>query len=490
MREMTIAPGQYFTLGNAAPDLLPPYVDYGYGADLGDMFNSDGGKLAMSCGGSEIDAAGYENVTEGRSRQLTAAQPPDYTLNDDPASWCTSSATEFEAANFGTPGAESDCIPVVAGQCSDGGVMRAIDLPAPGDLVITEVMPNPAAVSDNVGEWFEIVALRAFDLNGVSIDRAGDSMNPIEISSADCLHVEAGGFAVFAKNIDPAMNGGLPADAVRGTFGFSLVDGSAQSPGDVRVMVGTEVLDAITWTSTRAGRSHALDPTKYDPLANDDASNFCDGTTAYGDGDLGTPGADNDACPVVVPPGMCLDGSTVRAVRKPAAGTLVITEVMPNPAGTETTREWFEVTNTGTTAFDLNGLGLDRAGDTRMPDVISASECKSVAPGGFALFARSADPASNSMLPAVTATFGFSMPNTSGDVQVVDGETVLDAITYGNVSSATYDGKSLSLDPDHFSTTGNDVVAPPLGQTWCLGATAYGTEGNHGTPGAANPQCP
>ncbi|HEY0254886.1 MAG TPA: lamin tail domain-containing protein, partial [Kofleriaceae bacterium] len=32
MAEVTIAPGQYFTLGNATSDLVPAYVDYGYSA--------------------------------------------------------------------------------------------------------------------------------------------------------------------------------------------------------------------------------------------------------------------------------------------------------------------------------------------------------------------------------------------------------------------------------------------------------------------------
>src|SRR5262245_38331065 len=30
VRQGVVAPGQFFTLGNAAPELIPPYVDYGY----------------------------------------------------------------------------------------------------------------------------------------------------------------------------------------------------------------------------------------------------------------------------------------------------------------------------------------------------------------------------------------------------------------------------------------------------------------------------
>ena len=489
MRNVTIAPGQYLTLGNAIDDLLPAYVDYGYAADLGDLFNTGTGSIQLRCGSAEIDAAAYEMVRPGRSRQFSMLMAPDYTANDNLTNWCEARSQEFEPRNFGTPGEENDCAPVVVGQCTDGGAMRDTVPPEEGDLVITEVMPDPAAVSDTVGEWFEVYATRDVDLNGIGLDRAGDNMNPVIVNSAACLRAAAGSFTVFAKSVDMAMNGGIPAP-IAATFNFSLVNGTAAAPGDVRILFGSQVLDAITWVGTRAGRSHQLDPDQYDPIANDDASNFCDGTTVFGDGDRGTPGSENVRCPLIAQPGMCIEGGVPRAIRKPAAGTLVITEVMPNPAGTETTREWFEITNVGSAAFDLNELGLDRAGDMRMPDLVAGAQCKPLAPGGFALFARSADPASNAMLPAVDGTFGFSMPNTAGDVRVLDGETVLDAITYGNVSAAMFDGRSLSLDPGSFTTTANDAVAPPLGAVWCLGDAPYGDGTNRGTPKAANPPCP
>ncbi len=83
MIDVTLAPGQYFTLGNATPDLIPAYVDYGYSADLGDFYNTDGGKLALKCTDAEIDSATYEGVKAGHSRELSSASAPDYTFNDD-----------------------------------------------------------------------------------------------------------------------------------------------------------------------------------------------------------------------------------------------------------------------------------------------------------------------------------------------------------------------------------------------------------------------
>lgn len=480
MEDVTIAPGQFLTLGNTTQDLVAPFIDYGYSADLGDFFNTDGGKVTLLCKSTEIDHATYESVKEGHSRQLTNAQPPDYTLNDDPNQWCQADDSEFEAGNFGTPGSDSDCSPVVVGQCSDAGVMRDTVAPMPGDLVITEVMPNPGAVSDTLGEWIEVLATTDVDLNGLGLDRAGDSSNPNVITNPQCLRLRAGQYALFAKNADMTMNGGLPTP-ILGTFTFSLVDGTAAAPGDVRLMSGTTVIDAITWTSTRSAKSHALDPDFLNAADNDVESNFCDGTTAFGGGDLGTPGMANPQCNVSTA-GMCDDTTAVRAIVKPAAGQLVITEFLANPANvtgfTDAQREWFEIKNTGTTAFDLNELSLVR-GTTE--NKILSPTCKSVPAGGFALFARSNDPAVNAMLPAVDAVFTFSLVDSTGTMEVRDGATVLDVVTYPSVTS----GLSKALDPDSETALGNDTPT-----NFCNGVGGYGDMSNMGTPKAQNPQCP
>lgn len=474
MKSVTIAPGQYFTLGNAAPDLLAPYVDYGYGADLGDLFNTDGGQLALSCGSDEIDRALYEAISEGRSRQLTAAQPPDYTLNDDPLAWCEAQDAEFEVANFGTPGSENDCVPIVAGQCNDAGVMRDVVPPAVGDLVITEVMPKPSEVSATTGQWFEVYATRDVDLNGVGLDRASDSSDPTEITSSDCVRVAAGSYSVFARSADSAVNGGLTALAA---FPFSINPSGV--PGDVQLVYNGAVLDAVTWSTSTSGRSLSLDPDFVNPTANDDPSNFCNGTTVYNGADQGTPGAANPQCTAQPQPGQCLDNGTPRAIVKPAAGQLVISEFLANAAGTGTdgAQEWFEITNIGSTAFDLNGLGLK--GGTTTVNTIQSADCKRLPALGFALFAHGTDPTTNGGLPAVDATFTFPL---GSRIEVLDGTTSLDVVTF----STTPDGVSKQLRPDATTTTDNDVAT-----NFCdaVPVLMYGTAANYGTPKEIN-ACP
>jgi hypothetical protein len=482
--DVTIAPGQFFTMGNAVQDLLPPYIDYGYSEDLGDLFNTEGGKIDLRCGEAPIDSALYQGIRSGRSRQLGAAQPPDFTINDLAESWCEAAGTQFEPENYGTPGQDNDCTPVIVGQCSEGGAMRETVGPGPGDLVITEVMPSPSAVSDAAGEWFEARVMKDLDLNGVGFDRAGDTTaKPDLIEAADCLRVTAGAHVVFARSGDPLANGGLAAG---GTFRFSLVAGSATSPGDIRIMNGPAIVDAVTWTSSRTSRSLSLDPDFANDTANDDAGNFCDGAAAYNSSgtsmDFGTPGKANAQCALLPGPGQCLDHGAPRAIVKPAAGKLVITEFLANPAGTgsDAAQEWFEIANTGAARFDLNGLTLKSA--TSM-NAISSAECRSVAPGGFALLAHGTDPATNGMLPGVDATFSFALVQSNGSLSVLDGATVLDTIRW---TTGILDGASRQLPPGMTTATANDD--PNL---FCnaLPTQVYGIAANFGTPKAVN-ACP
>jgi hypothetical protein len=481
MREAGIAAGQYFTLGSAPPGQTPAYVDYGYGAELGDLANTDGGKLALACGGAEIDSASYTAVRPGHARELTAAQPPDYTLNDDQDRWCQATAAEFEAGNFGTPGAASDCRPVITGQCSDGGALRSAVSPGPGDLVITEVMASPTRVTDAAGEWLEAQVMADVDLVGVGVSRIAGAADVV--AGPDCHHVRAGSYVVFARSADPAVNGGLPAAAIAGTFRFNLITGSAASPGGVAIVAGTTVVDAVTWTHSTSGAALQLDPDRIDPSANDLESNFCDAIQPYGAGDRGTPGADNAPCAVRPGPGMCDDAGRIRAIVPPRPGELVISEILANPASiagqTDATREWFEIANTGATAFDLNELGVGRIGAAGAP--VQSARCIPVAPHGFAVFARSADPALDGMLPVVHATFKFGLVDTSGDIQITQGATVLDAVRWTSVTP----GVASQLDPGHLTPADNDVPG-----NFCAAATGYGDMTNQGTPGAANRPCP
>ena len=69
----------------------------------------------------------------------------------------------------------------------------------PGDVVINEIMQNPAAVGDDVGEWFELYNLTAtgIDINGWTV-RDNDIDSHV-INNSGPLVIPAGGLGPAAS---------------------------------------------------------------------------------------------------------------------------------------------------------------------------------------------------------------------------------------------------------------------------------------------------
>ncbi|MEZ4403314.1 MAG: hypothetical protein R3B06_25030 [Kofleriaceae bacterium] len=477
MGPVSIPAGGYLVLGNVITETAPAYVDYGYGADLGDLFNTNGGKLRVSCGGAVVDEAIYDSVSPGHTRQLDGKQAPDYLTNDSQTAWCDAAevaADEYDPANFGTPGAANqECMNVIPGQCDDNGTPRPTVAPVPGDLVITEVMPDPAAVGDATGEWIEVLVNRDVDLNDVGVATATGT--PVLVSSSTCVRATAGTYLVFARSADPAMNGGLPR-----------VDGTtvalANTGGAVRLVMGATELDSIAWPSARSGKSIQLSAGLSTPADNDVATNLCDGAAAYGAGDLGSPGAANRDCGATMA-NMCLDAGTgqMRPIVKPTAGQLVINEWMPDPMHVgDTAGEWFEVK--ALADVDLNGLQAGGASLGATPIVPASGACVPLATGGLAVFARAA--VANGLPPMVTlaGTFSFGLTNGPSSFQIGIDNTNLSTATWAATSTP---GASWMLDTD-----GTQCTAAAAGVTAYANGAMPGSD--RGSPGAVNspPECP
>ena len=97
------------------------------------------------------------------------------------------------------------------------------------------------AFSDGSGT---AVARASFDLNGLTLDRAGDTGGGSTIDSPTCIHVDAGQYVVFAKSLDSAANGGITGAVA--SFSFAMIPGSTTGPGDVQILAGTTVIDVIS----------------------------------------------------------------------------------------------------------------------------------------------------------------------------------------------------------------------------------------------------
>lgn len=170
----------------------------------------------------------------------------------------------------------------------------------PGDLTITEVMIDPAAVADADGEWFELLNTSGLDadLDGLRItDFVGD-----DVTLAGTLLLGAGERLLIGRSADPAANGGIDPDLV---IPMSL----ANDFDEIHLMDGAVTVDAVAWDDGASfpdpsGASISL-PGHADHLDNDAGVNWSTSTCAYGAGDAGTPGRANTdtdglGCPTTI----------------------------------------------------------------------------------------------------------------------------------------------------------------------------------------------
>ncbi len=330
-------------------------------------------------------------------------------------------------------------------------------------VIITEVMANPNRVSDQAGEWFEIYnpGTEAVDMAGWTISESGGATFTI---GEDELVVDAGTHAVLAVSAKTEENGGVdpdyvyPSDFTLSNSGDSLVIENADG----------ELVDAIAYDKAPDGASLSLDPNKYDAQANDDPANFCATRfTRMPGGDLGTPGALNDAC--------FLDASE---------GDLIITEIMAYPASD--IGEWgkyVELYNTTLETIRLDGWVLsDGAGD----ELTFASNGTLVVPShDFVVIGAHAESSENGGVSLDYAWGTTLVLGETGDTLTLSADdTIVDQVTYGASGFPIMtEGVSIQLDPSAFNAADNDD-----GGNWCL-STAEMDSGEKGTPGASNSSC-
>ncbi len=170
----------------------------------------------------------------------------------------------------------------------------------PGDLLVSEVMSNPAQVSDTAGEWFEIFNASAniIDLDGITISDNGS--NAHEIDNGGSLLIDPGTYLVLGRNADMSQNGGYLADYVYSNFTL----GNSQDQIILsRDNIEIARLDYSGAAFGVAGVSSELIAQTLMPTISDYmlTENFI-----YGLGDIGTPGgpgsfALTSASPVPIP---------------------------------------------------------------------------------------------------------------------------------------------------------------------------------------------
>lgn len=180
--------------------------------------------------------------------------------------------------------------------CLDGVCVGGTPVvPGIGDLVVTEIMPNPAAVADGSGEWFEIKNVSATPILLNDIVLSDDGSNMHTITGANDIVVNPGQYFVLGNNADVATNGGATVDYEYATFALSNSEDEI-----IITTAGGVVVDRIAFSATfgysSGGAAQVNNLADLSATDNNDAQFWCAATSVYGDGDFGTPGSANGDC--------------------------------------------------------------------------------------------------------------------------------------------------------------------------------------------------
>jgi len=178
-------------------------------------------------------------------------------------------------------------------------------------------------------------------------------------------------------------------------------------------------LDRVAYDRTWAfqpGHALMLSGDKLRSTYNDSVGNYCASANEYASGSFGTPGERNPSCDTgqVVPPD---NVGPDAGPRRPNAGDVFVSELMPRSSGMDSSCEWVELTSRAKDTLDLTGLEI---GDLGRNHALFPSGTV-IPPNGVLVIGRSADPAQSCGTPVdVAFAAGFTL---NDDVRVIDRDT-------------------------------------------------------------------
>lgn len=165
-----------------------------------------------------------------------------------------------------------------------------------------------------------------------------------------------------------------------------------------------------------------------------------------------------------------------------SAGSLIVTEVLPNPGLVpDTNGEWFEVHNP--TDRDVNMVGWTVVADDGDTFTIDAELV--VPAGGYAALGVDGEGSTNggADISYVYDRLSFSLGDETDSGYLYAGELAVAGFSY-TVAWPIADGVAMQLDPTRTSAT--DAAAL---ESWCGATDPFGA-GDLGTPSGANTLCP
>jgi len=148
------------------------------------------------------------------------------------------------------------------------------------DLLITEIMANPLAVTDTRGEWFELFNPTNESINLSGLLLSDDGSNSHTISPVTDLLINSGSYFVMARNGDSSLNGGFTAEYVYSSFSL----GNTQDQIIFSDISGELLrLDYDTEFAPSGGSMELIDAIML-------PDNYDETSLTFGNGDFGTPG--------------------------------------------------------------------------------------------------------------------------------------------------------------------------------------------------------
>ena len=347
-----------FWFGSSVPPgfLIGTYDGPGLGAggDAVNVFNSNGDHITGVKFGASTTNVSFDNAVGLGTYSTTL--PEVTTLSAVGANGA------FEAHDqIGSPGAIAN--PTVP--------------PAP-DVRVTEVHPTSSS-GPVAGDWFELTNMgdTAVDLTGWKAD---DDSNSFAAGGAllGVTTLPAGASAVFLENSSQAaaftaawFPDGLPSGFLLGAYGNA---GIGLGSGGDQVNVFNAAQEKVTGVSFGAsttgvsfdnaaglGDASSTPP----PLVTTKSVAGVDGAFTNGHGEVASPGT---------------------IVNAPVPPSVAITEVAPWGSGSAAYgADWFELTNTGSTAVDLSGWKMDDSSHS-IAAAVALEGVATLAPGESAIF--------------------------------------------------------------------------------------------------------
>lgn len=387
-----------------------------------------------------------------------------------------------------------------------GETFPQILYPAPGDLIITEIMKDPDnGVSDAAGEWFEVLNATDswLDMGQLVIrDNGSDFFAAYTYNNRkDALLLAPRKTFVFGKTRDTRLNGGAKVDAAYG----DAVTLANTSDEIILEVSGVGEIDRAEYNTTTwpnpTGKSMMLTDTTAD---NNVGSNWTTSTLVYGNkNQKGTPNSPNTVQSDTPPIPAC--GVA------PAAGAVVITEFLTNAIGLDQNGEWFEIFNRTDSPVKLTNLTFEVEDSTGVKTSFRLTTETLLDPNKYFVFARDGIATPPGFVFDYDYPDNISLSNDKGVIRIKDDTgTVIDEVSYdgdlyqgfpdyGNGVNggwpvpSEFDGRSTALqgsltnlrDPNYDNNNKNNWAFASNLDRYGSGGAFKGS-GGFGTPGRPN----